>query len=95
MDIESAYEPFAGEGFHFTVSGGVKPVRIRVYIDRVQVLDDDCPDPPCHEMVLVPHGTRGSELWVIATDALGTMTERRFSVGDSDTNAGGMTAAGG
>lgn len=95
MDIESLSQPFAGELFNFRVTGGTRPTRIEVYIGRLKVIDKECDDPPCHEMVVIPANARGSEVRVIARDTMGNIEERKFQVGDSDTSAGGMPSVGG
>jgi hypothetical protein len=80
MDIEGFNDPHAGELFHFVVTGGTRPTHIEVYIDRAQVLSKDCADPPCHEMIAIPVGAKGSEVLVIARDALGNVEQHRFEV---------------
>lgn len=95
MQIEELGPPYAGELFRFTVTGGTRPTHIEVYIDRRQILSTDCPDPPCHEIIVVPPGTRGADLWIIARDAHGNTEQIRFTVGESDTSAGGMMSVAG
>ncbi|MNP33339.1 hypothetical protein D3C76_1265730 [compost metagenome] len=90
MDIENLNQPIAGEQFHFRVTGGTRPTHIEVYIDRLAIRVTDCPDPPCHEMVALPHGTIGAELLVIARDTLGNIEERSFTIGDADTSVAGL-----
>ncbi|MCY1428771.1 hypothetical protein D3C76_895470 [compost metagenome] len=90
MDIENLNQPIAGDKFHFRVTGGTRPTHIEVYIDRLAVQVTDCPDPPCHEMVAIPHGTIGAELLVIARDTLGNVEERSFIIGDADTSVAGL-----
>lgn len=95
MEIEELGLPYAGERFHFTVTQGTGLTNIEVYIDRKELLSKDCPDPPCHEMILVPPGTKGADLWIIARDTHGNTEEKRFTVGESDTSAGGMMTTSG
>jgi hypothetical protein len=89
MNIESLTAPIAGERFKFRVTGGTRPTHIDVYINRQQVLDTECADPPCHEMVFIPQGARGAEIWIVARDTFGNIERRRFEVGESDAGAGG------
>lgn len=78
MNINPLTPLYTGLWFHFEVTGGTHPLHIEVYIDRVQVLSKDCPDPPCHQMIAI--GARGSEVLVFARDAEGNSEERRFKV---------------
>jgi hypothetical protein len=89
MEIEELGLPYAGELFQFMVTHGTGPTHIEAYIDRRKILVADCPDPPCHEMISVPPGTKGADLWIVAEDAHGNAKERRFTIGESDTSAGG------
>ncbi len=90
MDIRAMSGPFAGEQFRFHVSGTLPPTRIVVYIDQAVVLSKDCDDPPCHETVSIPPGTKGSEVRIIASDPTGLREEQRFTVRDAESSAGGM-----
>ena len=54
------------------------------------VLQHDCDDPPCHEMAMIPPGTRGSTLRVIATDSVGNSQEIEYQITDSDAGSSGM-----
>ena len=55
----------------------------------------DCDDPPCHEMIMIPPGTRGATLRVIATDSIGNTESFEHKVVDTDAGASGMMTAGG
>ena len=77
MIIENQDLPYAGERFLFSVAGATGKTKIEVYIDSARVLEEECPDPPCHEIVRVPVGTRGSVLRILAKDSLGNTTERQ------------------
>lgn len=90
MDINNLNEAFAGGQFHFVVSDGARPIHIEVYVDGAPLMHEDCDDPPCHEMVFIPSGTRGAELWVVARDADGALAQRTFRVGTPDPSAGGV-----
>ena len=92
MDIQSLGQAYAGQWFHFEVSGGTRPTRMEARIDRNQVLFKDCDDPPCHEMIFIPLDARGATVRVIARDMDGNVEEKTFRVVDADTSAGGMMA---
>lgn len=95
MIIENQGLPYAGERFRFTVARATGKTRIVVYVDTAPILDEECPDPPCHEIVQIPVGTRGSVLRIVATDVSGNTTEREFTIAESDESTGGtMSAAG-
>ncbi len=95
MEIEGLSNAYAGTHFHFRVSGGARPTRIDVYIDQIMVLSKDCDDPPCHEMIFIPNGVRGSQVRVTARDAHGNVEQKSFSVVDSDASSGGVMSASG
>lgn len=94
MEIENAGLPHPGQRFRFTVVGGIGRTRIEVYIDEKRIYADDCPDPPCHEMIEVPPGARGATLRVVAKDSVGKTSEREFVVRDSESGVGGAMSAG-
>jgi hypothetical protein len=93
--IENQGFPYAGQRFRFVVAGAIGRTTIEAYVDTRRVLEAECPDPPCHEVVLVPVSTRGSVLRLIATDSLGNRIERVFTIADSEASAGGMIATAG
>jgi hypothetical protein len=95
MEIKAMNQPLAGRQFRFLVAGGTRPTRIQVYIDQSQVASKDCDDPPCHEIVWIPPGTRGSEVRIVASNLLGSTEERRFTIADAEASGGGMMSAGG
>lgn len=95
MEIESAGLPIAGKIFRFTVIGGIGRTRIETYLGRTRLHADDCPDPPCHEMIQVPLDAMGATLRVVAKDAFGKTVEREFTVMRSEGGVGGIISAGG
>lgn len=95
MRIEAEGRPHAGRQFRFAVTGTTGRTRIEAYINTRRVLETECPDPPCHEMVQIPARTRGSVLRLIAIDSVGNREEREFIIADSEASAGGMTATAG
>lgn len=95
MDIESRHPPMAGQSFNFTVEGGIGISNIKVYVDSKLVHQHDCDDPPCHEMAIIPPGTRGATLRIIAIDSVGNRKELEYQIADSDAGASGMMEMGG
>lgn len=94
MKIENSDQPYPGRPFRFRVSGGTRPTRIKVYIGHKEILDKDCPDPPCHEMITIPPNARGTELLIVAEDLLGNIEQAKFEIEDSDSSSGMMSASG-
>jgi hypothetical protein len=92
MEMRDEGLPYAGERFRFTILGGTPVIRIKAYIDSKQVLSTDCPDPPCHEVVQIPAGTRGAILRIVATDRLGSKFEQEYVIAEAD-RGGAMLAA--
>lgn len=95
MDIEATQVPMAGDSFNFSVDGGLGSRNIKVFVDLNQIYEQDCDDPPCHEMVMIPPGTRGATLRIIATDSIGNKKEFTSQVGDSGSGASGTMEMGG
>lgn len=95
MKIENKGFPYAGKPFLFVVAEATGRTTIEAYVNMRRVLEAECPDPPCHEVVLVPVGTRGSVLRLIATDSLGNRIEREFTIADFEASSGGMMATAG
>lgn len=95
MDIEARQPPMAGQSFNFSVDGGLGISNIKVFVDLKLVHQHDCDDPPCHEMVMIPPGTRGATLRIIAMDSVGNKKEFTSQVGDSESGASGMMEMGG
>lgn len=93
MIIENQGLPYAGEPFRFTVADAPGKTKIDVYVNTAHIFKGECPDPPCHETVWIPVGTRGSVLRIMAKDFLGNTIEREFNITESDASAGGMMSA--
>lgn len=94
MEIETTDYPHAGERFSFKVVSGTGRTRIEVYVDGTRIYADDCPDPPCHEMIQVPPAAIGAALRVLAKDSIGRIAEREFIVRDYESGVGGAMSAG-
>lgn len=90
MDIELRQLPMAGQALNFIVEGGIGITNINVYVDSMLVQQHDCDDPPCHEMVMIPSGTRGATLKIVATDSVGNSHRLEYQIVDSDSDASGM-----
>lgn len=82
MDIEGMNTPVAGKHFSFRVTGGTSPTFIEAFIGRTQVMDSECADPPCHDMIFIPHEAIGAEILIIARDILGNNEQHMFQVQD-------------
>jgi hypothetical protein len=91
MQINERDLPQAGEHFFFSVDGGITPIRIQVFIAGTLHYEGECPDPPCHEMTMIPARSQGSVLRIVTTDKSGARFERSFTIGAS----GGMPFGGG
>jgi hypothetical protein len=91
MDIQAVGEPHPGQVFNFTVRGGSGTARIAAYLNGIQVLQSECPDPPCHEMVFVPTNAFG-QLMIVATDSSGVAQQRVFAI-QKATSGGGMVSS--
>jgi hypothetical protein len=90
MAIEGLGLPRAGQAFRFTVSGTSERTAIEAYIGTKRVLQAECPDPPCHEVVPIPEDARGLILRIVATDSSSNRIEQEFRIGDSEASSGGM-----
>ena len=95
MELRTQSLPMAGQSFRFTVEGRDGLTSIEVLIDSKLVFRHDCDDPPCHEMVMIPPGTRGATLRVIATDSSGRTRSFNYKVVDSDADASNKMTIGG
>jgi len=94
VDIKSIQLPMAGQPFRFAVKGGVGKTEIRVFVDSKLVHQHDCDDPPCHELAMIPPGTRGATLKIIAIDSIGNKKQYEFQVSDSETGTSGRMMGG-
>jgi hypothetical protein len=79
MDIEAFGAPYPAENFSFTVRGGMGRITIAVFLNESQLMQTDCPDPPCHEMVFIP-GYASGQLMIVATDSTGASDQTTFSI---------------
>jgi hypothetical protein len=68
----------AGSDFEFALShaqtGERSPISFRVEVDGVGIYAGKCPDPPCHQMITLPHAAGGAEMRLTATTAEGEQT---------------------
>ena len=79
MEIRALSQPVAGLDFMYTVSGGSGLTTISVYINEQLARRSDCPDPPCHEILLIPSFASGVMV-VSAIDSTGAEVRRTFSI---------------
>jgi hypothetical protein len=91
MILEYEREPIVGEPFAVTARGFEGTARMRLFIGQRLLAEVECPDPPCHEVVLIPEGTKGRMLRVIATDQEGQEEELELTIRES----GGRTLTAG
>ncbi len=84
MIIENVGLPVAGKQFDFVIASAVGKTTIELYIDASLILEVDCPDPPCHESIIIPISTRGSMLRIVASDASGNRAKREFTINEAD-----------
>jgi hypothetical protein len=94
MEITNEAHPHAGEKFHFSVSGGIGITRIEVHVDSTRIFEKDCADPPCHEMVQIPSGTKGAVLRIVVKDSAGKTSVMELTVAESQSGASGAMSAG-
>jgi hypothetical protein len=93
MRIDAQAYPLAGDTFRFSVQNAAEGANLQVFVDSLKIFDGDCLDPPCHEEVRVPDGTRGSMLRIIATAANGTVVEREFEIAEVHSKRGPAASA--
>lgn len=94
MEIVIEQAPHVGQDFSFSIIGGIGNTKIEAFIDDILVFQNDCPDPPCHEMLKIPIGKKSSKLRIIAKDSLGFVSEKTFVIAEIDREAGGTMSAG-
>jgi hypothetical protein len=93
MIVDTDGMPYAGEPFAFTIRDAHERVTVQCYVDRHLVFNDECPDPPCHEVVTIPRGTRGSMLRIVATTARGARVEQELKIAEAGASSGGAASA--
>ena len=92
MEIKLLNKPLAGQYFHFLVTGGLKPIRIRASVHGKTIFEEMCPDPPCHQKMTVPINANNSDIEIEVWDAAGIYEKQIVKVQtQDDTNSGGMT----
>lgn len=92
MRIDASEPPSPGEYFRFTVRDGIGETQVEVLVNDTLIHSAGCPDPPCHDLVMVPPYASG-QLVVVAVDSQGVRGQRVFNI-ISRTNPGGMMRAG-
>lgn len=80
MTLEYERDPVVGDRFTVTALGFDGPARLRLFIDDRLLADRECPDPPCHEAILIPVGSGGHRLRVVASDRRGSEEELTLTI---------------
>jgi hypothetical protein len=80
MQLKYHREPIAGERFSVTASDYAGTAILQIYIGQKLVGERECADPPCHEMVVVPKGTRGTILRVVVETSSGEREELELQI---------------
>lgn len=83
--------PLAGSNFSVQLDGYTGAAKLAVYVAGQRLLEKDCPDPPCHEMVFLTRDLAGRELKVIGT-AMGESVSRTFRIETKKSEGGAMMA---
>jgi hypothetical protein len=78
----------------FMVADVIGPVHLTVALASRVLLEHDCPDPPCHEVLRIPPNTQGQVLRIVAIDRWGHTEQQEFTVVEMTPGAGSAIAAG-
>lgn len=84
MVLKHSLEAVVGRPFSVTASGFSGRARLEIFIGGKLVRRKECPDPPCHEMVVIPKGTRGKTITLRAVSTKGEEEEREFVIAGED-----------
>jgi hypothetical protein len=95
MRIEVQGQPTAGRMLRAVVYDGVGVTSTTAAIDGVAVFQSDCPDPPCHEMFMIPSDAVGAVLTIEAKDSKGNRDRASFSIVPSTTGGTPAPSRGG
>jgi hypothetical protein len=90
MRIHYAHGPIAGQDFEFELHETEGEASVRLFIGDRLVLEATCPDPPCHERVLVPLDAGGDTLLIRAED-MREATEHLFAIKAEDEESESQT----
>lgn len=91
MLLEIPALPVAGTNFSVTLRDYVGKGRVAVSVGGQLLLEQDCDDPPCHEVVFLTRELAGRELKVVATAGVERL-ERSFLIGTKEGQGGAMVA---
>lgn len=94
MRIEVQGQPTAGRMFRAVVYDGIGVTSTTAAIDGVAVFKSDCPDPPCHEVFMIPMDAVGTTLTIEAKDSKGNRARASFTI-VPDTTGTPMPSPGG
>lgn len=94
MKLSYNQEPIVGQPFRVEARGGSGSIHLRIIIGQRMVREKDCPDEPCHEMIVVPPRSAGRTLQVVARDSRGVTEELEFTIRDKARGQMALGAAG-
>jgi hypothetical protein len=68
--VNVTYErpPVEGEPFRISAQEVAGSAKFKVYLNDEILWEHDCPDPPCHEQLMIPTNVAGSTLLVEVKD---------------------------
>ncbi len=68
--VNVTYErpPVEGEPFRISAQEVAGSAKFKVYLNGEILWEHDCPDPPCHEQLMIPTNVAGSTLLVEVKD---------------------------
>lgn len=91
MDLEIPKPPMAGTNFSVTLKGYAGKANIAIYVEDEMALEQDCDDPPCHEVLFLTRDLAGRTLRVLATGG-GASKEVCFTIASKEAEGGAMMA---
>lgn len=80
MEITAKQPPVLGGMFEFIVSGKEKPLRVTVFIGNEILMDEHCPDPPCHETIFLLKEVMGSHVRIVLQDSMSRVLQEYFAI---------------
>lgn len=80
MKLEHKGPPIVAQPFYVTASEFSGNIAIEIYVGSRLISQRDCPDPPCHEFVMIPEVAAGEMLRVVAWDATGQQKKLELPV---------------
>ena len=80
MKLEHKGPAVAAQLFSVTASEFSGSIAIKIYVGSRLISQRDCPDPPCHEIVMIPEAAAGEMLRVVTWDATGQQKKLELPV---------------